>query len=138
MKLFKSKSALACALMIATVGFGGIRLVNAEPLSSAAAPMGQDNSTAANANGNWQMNWTNKNDEAKSGTLDIHQSGGKLSGNFTGERGTFPLQGTLEGNQISITVKAYGRKISFTGTLDGDKMSGTTEQGKPWTGTRQQ
>jgi hypothetical protein len=137
MKHFKSTAVLAGALMIGVIGLGGLRLAHAAPLSLAASSMGQDNGSAASANGNWSMNWTGKDGSAKSGTLAIQQSGNKLSGNFTGERGTFPLQGTLDGNQVAITVKAYGRKISFNGTLDGDKMSGTTEQGKPWTGSRQ-
>jgi hypothetical protein len=138
-KLFQSSSLLTCALLMAAAGASGLRQANAEqPIPPAiSSAMGQDNSTPASASGAWGMTWTDKNGDAKEGTLQIQQSGNQLSGKFSGQRGMFPLSGTLQGGQVSITVKAYGRKISFAGTLDGDKMSGTTEAGKPWNATRQ-
>ena len=69
--------------------------------------------------------------------MQIKQDTGKLSGTFQGERGSASLKGKLEGNQVSFTVKLPRRQVSFTGTIDGGKMSGTTEQGASWTATRQ-
>ncbi|WP_158822500.1 hypothetical protein [Granulicella sp. S156] len=69
--------------------------------------------------------------------MQIKQDGSSLSGTFQAPRGSAKLTGNLQGNQISIDVKAMMKKFSFTGTVDGDKMSGTTDQGKPWTATRQ-
>jgi hypothetical protein len=137
-KLFPTYSLLACALMVAAAASGVCHAYAEQPVPAPiSGSMGQDNGTTASASGTWGMTWTDKNGDPKEGTLQIQQSGSQLSGNFTGQRGTFPLSGTLQGTQVSITVKAYGRKISFAGTVDGDKMSGTTEAGKPWNGTRQ-
>lgn len=47
------------------------------------------------------------------------------------------LKGRLSANQVSFDVKTRKHKASFTGTVNGDKMSGTTEQGASWTATRQ-
>jgi hypothetical protein len=69
--------------------------------------------------------------------MQIKQDGSKLSGTFESERGSAPLKGSLQGNQVSFSVKLPKRQGSFTGKVDGDKMSGTTEQGTSWTATRQ-
>jgi hypothetical protein len=41
------------------------------------------------------------------------------------------------GRRISFGVKVYGRQVSFTGTVDGNKMSGTTKEGAPWLAAHQ-
>jgi hypothetical protein len=69
--------------------------------------------------------------------MQIKQDGKKLSGSFQGKRGSAPLKGRLSGNQVSFNVKTRKHEASFTGTVNGDKMSGTTEQGASWTATRQ-
>ncbi len=38
---------------------------------------------------------------------------------------------------VSFSVKLRKHQASFTGTVAGDKMSGTTKQGGSWTATRQ-
>lgn len=43
------------------------------------------------------------------------------------------LKGSISGNQVSFDVKTRKHKASFTGTVNGDKMTGTTEQGASWT-----
>ena len=47
------------------------------------------------------------------------------------------ITGSMQGNQVSLSVKLGEARITLTGTVVGDKMSGTTAQGAPWTATRQ-
>jgi hypothetical protein len=44
---------------------------------------------------------------------------------------------SVQGNQVSMTVEAHGRETSFSGTVDGSKMSGTTGKGSSWSATHQ-
>jgi hypothetical protein len=104
--------------------------------SQPAQDAAQDNSAAPNIAGNWQVSWTAANGNQRQVTMRIKQNGSKLSGTFQSERGSVPLKGSLKGNQVSINVKLRRRQASFTGTVDGDKMSGTTEEGASWTATR--
>ena len=138
MKLFSRVSAVMYGLLITVAGIGAPFLAYAQPFSTGAMAQDtvQDSSAPAIA-GSWQMSFTDRNGDPRQGTLQIQQDGAKLSGTFQGPRGSAPLKGSLQGNQISITVKARGREISFTGTVDGDKMTGTTQRGTSWTATRQ-
>jgi hypothetical protein len=43
--------------------------------------------------------------------MQIQQNGNKLSGKFNGQRGSVPLTGNLEGNQVSLRVKRDGAKL---------------------------
>lgn len=133
-------SAIACGLLITIDVVAGGRLADAEtPATSVTAFSSQDGAStaAASASGNWQITWTDKKGDAKQGTLYIQQNDTTLSGKFQGQRYSASISGTLQGSQVSLTLNAHGHKFSFTGTLDGDKMSGATEQGKPWSATRQ-
>jgi hypothetical protein len=130
-----------CALLLAAGDISGAWKANAltttAAVSTAPTQDAAQNSSAATASGNWQVSWTNQDGDAKQASMQIAQDGSSLSGTFQAPRGSAKLTGSLQGNQVSIDVKAGGRQISLTGTLDGDKMSGTTAQGKPWTATRQ-
>jgi hypothetical protein len=93
--------------------------------------------TAASASGNWQVSWTGRDGNPKQGSMQIKQSGTGLSGSFQAPRGTTKLSGTLQGNQISIDIKAGRQQLNLSGTVNGDKMSGTTAAGSAWSATRQ-
>jgi len=97
---------------------------------------GTQDSPAADLSGNWQVSFAGKQG-SRQATMQIKQDSSKVSGSFEGERGSAPVSGTLNGSDISFTVKAPRREISFTGTVHGNKMSGTTEQGGSWSATRQ-
>lgn len=86
--------------------------------------------------GTWQMSWTNKNGENKQGTLRIEQNGSTLGGTLSGDRGTFPITGDLQGDHVSFTAKAFGRQLSFSGTVKGKSMHGMTQQQTAWSATR--
>ena len=117
-------------------------LLMAAPYTLSASVPIQDNSSASSAGpavaGNWQLSWTSAKGKEQQGTVQIKQEGKKLSGTFEGKRGSAALKGSLQGTQISFSVKMPKGESAFTGTVDGDKMSGTTEEGASWTATRQQ
>jgi hypothetical protein len=71
------------------------------------------------------------------GTMQLTQNGSKLTGSIQAERGTVPVSGTVNGEHISFKAKMPKRAVTFSGTIAGNKMSGTTGQGSPWTAIRQ-
>lgn len=91
--------------------------------------------------GIWLMTWTNKEKEIRHAALQLQMNGETLSGTAKLEggpiKGSFPLIGEVQGNRVSFRVKVYGRQVSFTGTVDGTKMSGTTKEGAPWLAAHQ-
>lgn len=121
-------------------------------LLSLPALAADDQST--NVAGNWQISWQGRQG-ARQGTLQFQQNGTDLTGTFQGPRGSAPLSGSLQGNDITFSVKMEGRgrsvTLAFKGTVDGDKMNGTIQpqggggkrrggeggQGHTWTATRQ-
>jgi L-seryl-tRNA(Ser) seleniumtransferase len=64
-------------------------------------------------------------------TLDLKQDGVKVTGTYRGRYGAAPLEGEVKENQIgfTVTMNAEGQEVSgfFSGTVDGDKMSGSVE-----------
>jgi hypothetical protein len=135
-KFLRSVSFLVCSLVLA----GGITIATSSFAEASTVPV-QDassaSSTAPNLSGNWQMSWTGPNGNQRQVSMQLKQDGKKLSGTFEAPRGSVPVKGTCNGNQVSFTVKLPKRQASFTGTVDGDKMNGTTEQGASWSATRQ-
>jgi hypothetical protein len=99
-----------------------------------AAPAG----SSASLSGNWQLTWVAENGNQRQASMQIKQDGSKLGGKFQGERGSAPLKGTRDGSQVSFSVKLRRREVSFSGTINGDTMSGTTAQGASWTASRPQ
>jgi hypothetical protein len=135
MKIIYKSSVVTSALMSAvflTTGYLGearqrtVYGPSTVTLSDAGAAVG----------GTWQMSWTNKQGENKQGTLQIEQNGSTLGGTFRGDRGSFPITGALQGDHVSFTVKAFGRQISFSGTVKGKSMHGMTEQQTTWSAAR--
>ena len=59
--------------------------------------------------------------------MQIQQDGSKLSGTFDDASGSSSVTGSVAGNKVSFSVQVQGRPITvaLTGTVDGDKMSGT-------------
>jgi hypothetical protein len=114
-----------------------------------------NNSQPANIGGAWQLSWQGRSGSQQA-TIQIQQDGAALSGTFQDSRGSTPLTGSVQGNNVSFSVQVQGRRtmtLAFTGTINGDKMSGTLqpqgggggrggrggEQGShSWSGVRQQ
>jgi hypothetical protein len=132
MKIIYKSSIVTPALM-------GAVFVTTGPLGAArpTTVYGPSSITLSNAEaavaGVWQMSWINKQGENEQGTLQIEQNGSTLGGTF---RGSFRITGALQGEHVSFTVKAFGRQLSFSGTVKGNSMRGVTEQQTPWSAAR--
>ena len=66
-------------------------------------------------------------------TVVLTQEGNTLSGTYRGRFGDQPVTGTLSGNNIKFTFLVSGpmgsAQVTYTGTVDGDTMSGTMQMG---------
>jgi hypothetical protein len=86
-----------------------------------------NHSQPVNIGGAWQLSWQGR-DGSQQATIQIQQNGSKLSGTFQGPRGSSQLAGSVSGNNVSFSVQMQGYRtitLAFTGTIDGDKMSGS-------------
>jgi hypothetical protein len=105
------------------------------PALASAQEMTQSTGETANIAGKWQVSWQGKK-KSREATMEIQQEDSKLSGTFEAQGGSKPLNRTLQGNRVSRKVGGERRAINLTGMVEGDKMSGTTEQGSSWSATR--
>jgi hypothetical protein len=142
MKFFSSSAVTLEALIAAGALIIGTSNVVAESGAGHAISMSvpaseQDNSTAVDLTGTWQVSWLSNNGEQRQLPMQITQKGSHLSGSVDwGQPSPSPVKGTLDGNQVSLTMKLR-RQITLKGTVNGDKMSGTTNRGVAWSATRQ-
>jgi hypothetical protein len=91
----------------------------------------------ANVAGSWTINVSGETGNAKQ-SMTLTQEGGKITGTFKGPRQSGTIAGTVDGNNIKFHVTA-GIPLDYTGTVDGDSMSGTMSgRGKTgdWKATR--
>jgi len=90
--------------------------------------------------GNWQLSMESRHGKL-GGVLKIQQDGSKLEGICEIENhGSNPLTGTIDGKKVVLNVSIGDGHMTFkfNGTVDGAKMSGSTEpHGAAWTATRQ-
>jgi hypothetical protein len=77
----------------------------------------------ANVAGSWTINVSGETGNAKQ-SMTLTQEGGKITGTFKGPRQSGTIAGTVEGNNVKFHVTA-GIPLDYTGTVDGDSMSGT-------------
>jgi len=81
---------------------------------------------------------------AQNAALDSATSGHTLTGTQTAQQGSGPLEnGKVDGNSLSWSAKIttpLPLTLDFTGTVDGDKLSGSVKAGSfgsfPFSGTR--
>lgn len=76
-------------------------------------------------------------------TMVLKQNGEtEITGTYTGRFGELPVKGKRDGNKFTISFEVQGMEITYSGTLDGDNMSGTLKLGDmgdgKFTGKRQQ
>jgi hypothetical protein len=79
--------------------------------------------------GNWQVSWQGRLG-AEPVALHLQQDGAKLTGTFQDLHGVMPLSGTVDEKKISFEVQFKGPRpftTQFTGTVDGDKIEGTSQ-----------
>jgi hypothetical protein len=93
-------------------------------LACTVAGFGEDK--PARVAGKWQFSWEARI-ATESGTLQLEQADSKLSGSYHGNLTAPKVSGAIEGNKITLNMnfqRAHPFTIVFTGTIDGDKMSG--------------
>ena len=80
---------------------------------------------------------------ARPSTLTLNTGGGGLQGTMEGDQGTTAIEnGAVSGNAVSwsINAPALAMTIAFSGTVEGDTISGSAELGAfgsaPFSGTR--
>lgn len=85
------------------------------------------------ADGTWKLSMQTPIGERKS-TLALQTAGGALTGKLTGEEGnaTDIYEGKLDGSSASWKADIKNPMpltLAFSGTVDGDKISGTVSAG---------
>jgi hypothetical protein len=95
----------------------------------ASAASGDQTSAVAAVAGKWQFSWEARIGTER-GTLQLEQSDSKLTGSYRGNIATQNVSGTVDGEKVTLNFdfqRAHPFTIIFTGTTDGDKMSGKFE-----------
>jgi hypothetical protein len=93
--------------------------------------------------GEWNVTFTGPTGPADY-TMFVVQEGTRLTGRMTSPHGEFPLRGTTEGDKFRIVWRlpddGKELEIVFTGTVEGDTLTGMAQLGKagqgPVTGER--
>jgi hypothetical protein len=79
--------------------------------------------------GNWHVSWQGRLGIEQC-TLHLQQDGVKFTGTFQDLHGTSPVAGTVSEKQLSFAVQFKGKypfTTQFKGTVDGDKIEGTSQ-----------
>lgn len=76
-----------------------------------------------NLSGKWQLSCSGRRGRVRQITLQIKQSGSKLSGTFSGPRRTGDLSGTVQGGQVSLQMGGDDTSITLTGVTDGNSIT---------------
>jgi hypothetical protein len=87
------------------------------------AGSGGKNATLA---GKWQFSWEARIGTER-GTLQLEQADSKLTGSYRGNLVAQKVSGALDGDKIVLNFdfqRSHPFTIIFTGTVDGDKMTG--------------
>jgi hypothetical protein len=98
-----------------------------------------EDSPPAKIAGKWQMSMETPHGVVK-GPLDVEQDKAKLTISFHTEMiGSVSGTGTVAGDRVSfsLSVPNAAQSFGFSGSVDGAKMSGTTEMGGAWSATRE-
>jgi hypothetical protein len=91
----------------------------------------------SNVAGTWNVSVSGEAGSAEQAIV-LKQEGTKISGTFKGPRQSGPLEGSVDGKNISFHVSTRV-PLDYKGTVDGDTMKGTMSgRGKTgdWTATR--
>ena len=100
------------------------------PYGADCAPWG--GAAPADVAGNWRVEFVVPNGEMAV-NMTINQNGTKLSGRVVNEDGEFPLEGSVNGDQVTATwvVPEQGSQMRITmkGTVNGESITGTARLG---------
>ena len=98
------------------------------------APTAAAAAAAANVAGQWEVR-IEYLASASTHTLHLEQTGGRIAGSHQGDFVSRDLTGTIEGRTVQMAssyTERHGDALSFrfTGTVEGDQMSGTLDMGE--------
>ncbi len=93
---------------------------------------------SSSLSGTWQLSCAGRKGRVRQVTLQIEQSGSKLSGSFSGPRRSGNLSGSVQGGRISLQMGGGDdRSITLTGTTDGNSMTVHGPKGASCSASRQ-
>lgn len=105
---------------------------------AAAAFVGPAMAADANVTGQWTMTV----ETAQGGgnpTFNLKQEGAKVTGTYKGQLGEAPVTGTVAGNNVTLSyklsVQGFDLEVTYSGTVEGDTMSGKVSLGQLGEGT---
>ena len=110
-----------------------LSLILAGALCPAAALLAE-----TNLEGKWQLEMDSPHGRVH-GPLDVKQDGSKLACTYQVESmGKFDVTGEVQGDKVRLEIHVPGGDMTFklSGTVDGEKMSGTVDYGGSWAATR--
>jgi len=88
--------------------------------------------------GDWNLTM-NSPMGARPVSANFKTEGETISGEFKGDQGAAPVTGTANGNDVAFAATVAGPmgqlELKFTGTLDGDSISGNVQFGAFGSGT---
>jgi hypothetical protein len=109
-----------------------LALVLSLAASSAAPGVPAESSAAAGAGGQWRVQFVVPSG-TKAVNMNVVQKGARLTGVVTDEYGEYPIDGRLDGDQVTIvwTIADEGKLVDITmkGKLEGDAINGTATIG---------
>ena len=88
-------------------------------------------SSGVDVTGTWKLEVDFSDGRKGTPTFTLKQEGEKLSGTYKGGLGEAPVEGTVKGNEVTITFKAQVQMdqeitVTLTGKVEGtDSMKGT-------------
>jgi len=98
-------------------------------LAVATTTLGARAQNTAPLRGTWDVNIQHMSGRVVNEQWVVEQTGNALKGTVKTARSDFPLEGTVQGNTITIKVTVTKERYNiFRGTLDGDAINGTIEQ----------
>ena len=87
-------------------------------------------------NGTWSLNVSLGGQQGGTATIELVEvDGGALSGTYSGALGSENLAGTVSGSDVEFSFDSQAGKISYKGTVSGNKMVGTCSYGQLGAGT---
>ena len=88
-------------------------------------PPVQTSGSPGGLTGIWEMSVQKKSGGIQNWTLTLTQNGEALSGVITSEGGDLPVNGTIKGDEISLSATRFGTTVEFPARFDGKTMMGT-------------
>lgn len=91
---------------------------------------------AHHLNGTWSLNVSLGGQQGGTASIELMEGeGGALTGKYTGALGNESLMGTVKGSEVEFSFDSQAGKITYKGTVSGNKIEGTCSYGQLGDGT---